>query len=432
MSENLVEVPVLLPKLGESVAEAVVLEWLKEPGDFVQRDELFVMIGTDKVDSEMPCEYEGVLHEILVPAGERAAVGSAICSMLVDAAQVKDKAPVVAKNTDTAEDKAEAVRANSYADSKRFLSPMVRKIATEAGLELSDLDKIVGSGENGRVRKQDVLKYLNKSTAPSAAAKGSGVPINEKQNLAVHEGDSVEKLSRMQSLLANHLQLSFLEIPHVTTFVEVDVTDMVRMRDEWKEDFVAQYGTKVTYTHFIQYAAIQALKDFPLLNSWMNVDEIVLKKSINLGFAASLPNGDLIVPNVRDAAQYDFVGWVKAVNNKAAEAKSQKLTADDVMETTFTLSNTGMFGSLAGTPIISRPQVAVVALGEILSAPGVVVEDGEEKLAVRKKMIFSISYDHRVINGAYASQFLVAVKKKLSADGLKNLTGELTTKQVKE
>ena len=286
---------------------------------------------------------------------------------------------------------------------------MVRKIATGAGLELNDLEKIEGSGENGRIRKKDILKYLNPEKKSTSV---DGFQI-QKMKLTLAEGDTLTSLSRMQKLLATHLQQSFMEIPHVTTFAEVDVTEIVEHRENNKVDFQKENDTKITYTHYFQFAIIQALKEFPLLNSWMNVDELMLKKDINLGFAASLEDGGLIVPNVKAAQNLDFIAWVKTVNETASKAKSGKLTNDDIQNTTFTVSNTGMFGSLAGTPIISKPQVAILALGQILSAAGVIENNGVEELAIRKKMMLSISYDHRVINGAYASQFLTRVKEEL-------------------
>lgn len=405
-----IEIAVLLPKMGESVSEATVIEWLKKPGDRIARDEFFVLIGTDKVESELPSEYDCVLKEIIVPEKGETEVGKPLCIIQVDESQVSSvkKQEHVAAGGSKTEEKLQ-LKLNSYEGSKKFLSPVVRKMATAAGLELADLEKISGSGENGRVRKSDIEKFLNKDKKP-VATQGF---VPQKLNLPVLEGDTLNELTRMQKLLANHLQQSFMEIPHVTTFAEVDVTDIVEHRDTFKTTFEADHKTKVTYTHYFQYAMISALKEYPLLNSWMNVDELIQKKDVNLGFAASLANGDLIVPNVKAAQELSFTEWVKAVNDKAAQAKSGKLSNDDVQHTTFTVSNTGMFGSLAGTPIISKPQVAVVALGQILSAPGVIDKDGKEELAVRKKMMLSISYDHRVINGAYASQYLTRVKELL-------------------
>lgn len=406
-----VQIPILLPKMGESVSEANIIEWFKKPGDYIERDELFVLIGTDKVESELPSEFDGTLIEILAPEKSEIEVGSAICVIEVDEKDVqhiKIESSDETKNQVNTEE-TEHIKLKTFKGSKTFLSPVVRKIATEAGLELSDLEKISGSGENGRIRKKDILKYLNPEKKSTSV---DGFQI-QKMKLTLAEGDTLTSLSRMQKLLATHLQQSFMEIPHVTTFAEMDVTDIVAHRDDIKEDFLKDNKSKITYTHYFQFAIIQALKEFPLLNSWMNVDELMLKKDINLGFAASLEDGGLIVPNVKAAQNLDFIAWVKTVNETASKAKSGKLTNDDIQNTTFTVSNTGMFGSLAGTPIISKPQVAILALGQILSAAGVIENNGVEELAIRKKMMLSISYDHRVINGAYASQFLTRVKEEL-------------------
>lgn len=407
-----VQIPILLPKMGESVSEAIIVEWLKKPGDFIERDELFVLIATDKVESELPAEFEGKLIEILVPEKAEVEVGGAICIMEVDEKDVQHLT-LHSDSTDTenrsVKEEVEVSKAKSFKGSKTFLSPVVRKIATEAGLELSDLERIQGSGENARIQKKDILNYLNPNKSTSEA---KDVQF-QKMKLNLVEGDTLTELSRMQKLLANHLQQSFMEIPHVTTFAEIDVTEIVEHREEIKSLFQEQHSTKVTLTHYFQYAIIQALKEFPLLNSWMNVDELILKKDINLGFAASLDDGGLIVPNVKSAQNLDFISWIKSVNEMALNAKSGKLKNDDIQNTTFTVSNTGMFGSLAGTPIISKPQVGILALGQILSAAGVIEINGVEELAIRKKMMLSISYDHRVINGAYASQFLTKVKDEL-------------------
>lgn len=407
-----IDIPILLPKMGESVSEAIVIEWFKKPGDKIEQDELFVLIGTDKVESELPSEYEGILKEILVPEKGETEVGKPICIMEVNETDVNLE-QIKTQQEDKKEIKEIQVqKVKLYKGSSTFLSPVVRKIATEYSLELNELEKINGTGENGRIRKQDILKYLNKEK--ETIKSGSFVP--QKMNLTLSEGDVLNELTRMQKLLSNHLQQSFMEIPHVTTFAQVDVTEIVRHREENKNDFFAKHNTKITYTHYFQYAIIQALKEFPLLNSWMNVDEFITKKDINLGFAASLVNGDLIVPNVKKAQDLDFISWIKAVNDKAYQAKSGKLSNDDIQETTFTVSNTGMFGSLAGTPIISKPQVGVIALGQILSAAGVIENKGKEELAIIKQMMLSISYDHRIINGAYASKFLTKVKDLLKSE----------------
>lgn len=409
------EIQILLPKMGESVMEATITDWLKKPGDKIAKDELFVTIGTDKVDSDLPSEYEGILKEILVQTGEEAKVGHPIAIMEVSADTVvhAEKVEVQETETTTSDESVELLASKSI-DGKSFLSPVVRKIAAENGLEIEDLKKITPTGENGRIRKVDILKYLKKDEKPVVSG-----PISQKLNLNIQPEDTVETLPRIRQIAAQHLQSSYQIIPHVTTFCEVNVTNLVNHRDAIKNDFLKENGVKVTYTHFIMQAVIETLKEFPKFNAWMNEDELILKNDINLGFATALPDGNLIVPNVKKVNDMSLKQIIENVNLVGSNAKANKLKSTDIQDTTFTVSNTGMFGSLMGTPIISRPQVAVLALGEIRSGAGVIVVDGQEQLAVCKMMMLSLSYDHRVIDGALASQFLTSLKKKLEIIGNK-------------
>lgn len=407
-SSEMKEIQILLPKMGESVMEATITDWLKQPGDKIAKDELFVTIGTDKVDSDLPSEYEGILKEILVQSGEEAKVGSPIAVFEVSADTVVHHEIVETTEKDTAisETKPELIPTKSI-DGKSFLSPVVRKIAAESGLEIEDLKHIQPTGENGRIRKVDILKYLNKDTKPVQQK------VSTKLNLNIQPEDKVETLPRIRQIAAEHLQTSYQIIPHVTTFSEVNVTNLVNHRENIKDKFQEQNGLKVTYTHFIMKAVIDTLKEFPKFNAWMNEDELIIKNDINLGFATALPDGNLIVPNVKKVNDLDLKEIIENVNLIGNNAKSNKLKSTDIQDTTFTVSNTGIFGSLMGTPIISRPQVAVLALGEIRSGAGVIIIDGKEELAVCKMMMLSLSYDHRVIDGALASQFLSALKKRL-------------------
>lgn len=403
------EIQILLPKMGESVMEATITNWLKQPGDKIEKDELFVTIGTDKVDSDLPSEYEGILKEILVQEGEETKVGRPIAIMEVSADTVvhAEKVEEVEKEISTSNSSIELLETKSL-DGKSFLSPVVRKIAAENGLEIEDLKKIIPTGENGRIRKVDILKFLKKDEKPAVSS-----PVSTKLNLNIQPEDTVETLPRIRQIAAQHLQSSYQIIPHVTTFSEVNVTNLVNHRDSIKESFQQENGVKVTYTHFIMKAVIETLKEFPKFNAWMNEDELILKSDINLGFATALPDGNLIVPNVKKVNEMGLKEIIENVNLVGTNAKTNQLKSTDIQDTTFTVSNTGMFGSLMGTPIISRPQVAVLALGEIRSGAGVVIKDGKEELAVCKMMMLSLSYDHRVIDGALASQFLSALKKKL-------------------
>ncbi len=406
------EIQILLPKMGESVMEATITDWLKNPGDKIAKDELFVTIGTDKVDSDLPSEYEGILKEILIQEGEEVKVGYPIAVMEVSADTVvhAEKQEVKESQAVSANSQVELLETKSL-DGKSFLSPVVRRIAAENGLEIEDLKQIKPTGENGRIRKADILKFLQKDEKPVQQK------ISAKLNLNIQPEDKVESLPRIRQIAAEHLQASYQIIPHVTTFSEVNVTNLVNHRERIKEDFQKENGVKVTYTHFIMKAVIETLKEFPKFNAWMNEDELIIKNEINLGFATALPDGNLIVPNIKKVNDLSLNEIIENVNLIGNNAKSNKLKSSDIQDTTFTVSNTGIFGSLAGTPIISRPQVAVLALGEIRSGAGVITVDGKEELAVCKMMMLSLSYDHRVIDGALASQFLSSLKKKLEESG---------------
>ena len=409
-----------LPKIGESTTEAKIVEWLKKPGDFIKRDELFAVIGTDKVDSEIFSEYEGTLKEILVKEGEEVSVGTPICTMEVDDA-VEENSGVILNEAKRNEeslkdfstplhsaqnDKTQLTPRNSELVS--FLSPIVRKMAAENGLSLEDLQKINGTGENGRIRKQDVENFLK------PREQSSSTPfVEEKLQLKVELGETLEPLSKMRKLIAENMEKSWRSIPHVTTFMDVNVTKLVAYREENKEKFLQENAVKLTYTHLIMKAVVDAIKVYPTLNSWFNNEELLEKKNINLGFAAALPDGNLIVPNIKNAQNLSVIEIAQQVSEIGTRAKNGKLKPDDIQDTTFTVSNTGMFGSESGTPIISRPQVAVLALGNIQRRAWIIEENGEEKILPQSVMTLSLSYDHRIVDGALASKFLTEIKKNM-------------------
>ena len=401
-----------LPKIGESTTEAKIVEWLKKPGDFIKRDELFAVIGTDKVDSEIFSEYEGTLKDILVKEGEEVSVGTPICTMEVDGAVsenfiTKEKQKSVETVTENQSESQNLKLASRISDQK-FLSPIVRKMAAENGLSLEDLQKIIGTGENGRIRKQDVENFLKPKK------QNTSTPfVEEKLQLKVEIGEALEPLSKMRKLIAENMEKSWRSIPHVTTFMDANVTKLVAYREENKEKFLQENAVKLTYTHVIMKAVIDAIKVYPTLNSWFNNEELLEKKNINLGFAAALPDGNLIVPNIKNAQNLSVVEIAQQVSEIGTRAKIGKLKPDDIQDTTFTVSNTGMFGSESGTPIISRPQVAVLALGNILRRAWIVEENGEEKILPQSVMTLSLSYDHRIIDGALASKFLTEIKKNM-------------------
>ncbi|MFA5619704.1 MAG: dihydrolipoamide acetyltransferase family protein [Weeksellaceae bacterium] len=405
-------IQILLPKMGESVMEATITDWLKSPGDKIEKDESFVTIGTDKVDSELPSEYEGILRKILVEEGDEVAVGQpiAILEVAEDVVVHTVKLETPVSGISNKQESAELLATKSLSG-KSFLSPVVRKIAAENGLEIEDLEKITPSGANGRIQKADILKFLNKDKKP--AATNATTELEQKLTLNIQPQDTVEALPRIRQIAARLLQSSYQIIPHVTTFSEVNVTEMVNFREKIKADFQLKNNAKVTYTHFIMKAVIDTLREYPKFNSWINVDELILKKDINLGFAAALPDGNLIVPNIKKANELSLEELVREVDKIGSNAKNNRLNPVDIQDTTFTVSNTGIFGSLMGTPIISRPQVAVLALGQIRSGAGVIVKNGKEELAVCKMMMMSLSYDHRIIDGALASQFLSSLKNRI-------------------
>ena len=401
-----------LPKIGESTTEAKIVEWLKKPGDFIKRDELFAVIGTDKVDSEIFSEYEGTLKDILVKEGEEVSVGTPICTMEVDGAVsenfiTKEKQKSVETVTENQSESQNLKLASRISDQK-FLSPIVRKMAAENGLSLEDLQKINGTGKNGRIRKQDVENFLK------PRKQNTYTPFfEEKLQLKVELGETLEPLSKMRKLIAENMEKSWRIIPHVTTFMDVNVTKLVAFREENKEKFLQENAVKLTYTHLIMKAVVDAIKVYPTLNSWFNNEELLEKKNINLGFAAALHDGNLIVPNIKNAQNLSVVEIAQQVSEIGTRAKNGKLKPDDIQDTTFTVSNTGMFGSESGTPIISRPQVAVLALGNILRRAWITEENGEEKILPQSVMTLSLSYDHRIVDGALASKFLTEIKKNM-------------------
>lgn len=403
------EIQILLPKMGESVMEATVTNWLKNPGDSIEKDEPFVTIGTDKVDSELPSEYDCILKSILVEEGDEVKIGHpiAIVEVSKDTVVIAEKFEEIESNVSSTNSNIELISTKNL-DGKSFLSPVVRRIAAENNLDISDLKQIQPTGEKGRIRKTDILRYLNKDQKINTSE-----PTLQKLKLNIQPEDEVQSLPRIRQVAASFLQTSYQWIPHVTTFLEVNVSDLVKHREEIKEEFFKKNNLKVTYTHFIMKAVVETLKEYLNFNAWMNEDELILKHDINLGFATALPDGNLIVPNIKKVNAMSLKEIIENVQTIGNNAKNNKLKATDIQDTTFTVSNTGIFGSLMGTPIISRPQVAVLALGQIRSGAGVIDRDGKEELAVCKMMMLSLSYDHRVIDGALASQFLSTLKTKL-------------------
>ena len=417
-----------LPKMGESVAEATITNWLKEVGDKIEADEAVLEIATDKVDSEVPSEVSGILVEQLfgkddlVQVGQTIAIieteGGALESIVNEAAAPE----VVAEVTRTVDAPTESVAAPvDFSDSEKFLSPLVKNIAKEEGVSVAELEAISGTGKEGRVTKNDILDYVkNRTNQPVVAAPVAAVqkPVPVVQKAApvfVSGGDEVIEMDRMRKLIAGYMVASVQTSAHVQSFIEVDVTNIVKWREKNKVAFEKREGEKLTYTPIFMEAVAKAIKDYPGMNISVEGDFIIKKKNINLGMAASLPNGNLIVPVIKNADQLNLVGMAKAVNDLGGRAKAGKLKPDDTQGGTYTVTNVGTFGSVFGTPILNQPQVGILALGAIRKMPAVIETHEGDFIGIRQKMFLSHSYDHRVVDGALGGSFVKRVAEYLEA-----------------
>ena len=417
-----------LPKMGESVAEATITNWLKEVGDKIEADEAVLEIATDKVDSEVPSEVSGILVEQLfgkddlVQVGQTIAIieteGGALESIVNEAAAPE----VVAEVTRTVDAPKESVAAPvDFSDSEKFLSPLVKNIAKEEGVSVAELEAISGTGKEGRVTKNDILDYVkNRTNQPVVAAPVAAVqkPVPVVQKAApvfVSGGDEVIEMDRMRKLIAGYMVASVQTSAHVQSFIEVDVTNIVKWREKNKVAFEKREGEKLTYTPIFMEAVAKAIKDYPGMNISVEGDFIIKKKNINLGMAASLPNRNLIVPVIKNADQLNLVGMAKAVNDLGGRAKAGKLKPDDTQGGTYTVTNVGTFGSVFGTPILNQPQVGILALGAIRKMPAVIETPEGDFIGIRQKMFLSHSYDHRVVDGALGGSFVKRVAEYLEA-----------------
>ena len=417
-----------LPKMGESVAEATITNWLKEVGDKIEADEAVLEIATDKVDSEVPSEVSGILVEQLfgkddlVQVGQTIAIieteGGALESIVNEAAAPE----VVAEVTRTVDAPKESVAAPvDFSDSEKFLSPLVKNIAKEEGVSVAELEAISGTGKEGRVTKNDILDYVKNRTnqpvvAAPVAAVQKPVPVVQKAApVSVSGGDEVIEMDRMRKLIAGYMVASVQTSAHVQSFIEVDVTNIVKWREKNKVAFEKREGEKLTYTPIFMEAVAKAIKDYPGMNISVEGDFIIKKKNINLGMAASLPNGNLIVPVIKNADQLNLVGMAKAVNDLGGRAKAGKLKPDDTQGGTYTVTNVGTFGSVFGTPILNQPQVGILALGAIRKMPAVIETPEGDFIGIRQKMFLSHSYDHRVVDGALGGSFVKRVAEYLEA-----------------
>lgn len=433
-------VDLVMPKLGESIMEATILKWHKQPGDSVALDETVLEIATDKVDSEVPSTSAGVIEEILWKVNDVVPIGSVIARIRTSAASAGDNMPSQAAAVQQAvviESRPTQVAIATTAPapkpsvvvnaSNRFYSPLVLNIAASEGVSLSELETIPGSGNEGRVTKKDILQYVaHRGQRPAddkkpATAAPSDMRVAMQQieperaaSVAVASGNvEIVEMDRMRKLIADHMVRSKQTSPHVTSFTEADVTNLVMWRDKCKKEFEKREGTKITFTPLFIEAIVRCIKKFPLINSSIDGQHIVLKKDINIGMATALPSGNLIVPVIRNADQLNLVGLTKQVNQLADAARNGKLKADDTQGGTFTLTNVGTFGSLMGTPIINQPQVAILAVGAIKKRPVVIETPAGDSIAIRHMMYLSMSYDHRIVDGSLGATFLTAVAKEL-------------------
>jgi 2-oxoglutarate dehydrogenase E2 component (dihydrolipoamide succinyltransferase) len=416
-----------LPKMGESVAEATVTNWLKKVGDTIAMDEAVLEIATDKVDSEVPSEVSGTLVEILFNVDDVVQVGQTIAIIETDGGavaavpEVKADVPVaVAEVAKTVEVALEAVASADFSSSDKFYSPLVKNIAKEEGISLAELEAISGSGKDGRVTKEDVLSYIKNrgsqtSVQSSVASAKPVVTTPNPQPVSVNGGDEIVEMDRMRKLISGYMVASVQTSAHVQSFIEVDVTNIVKWRDRVKNTFEKREGEKLTFTPIFMEAVAKALKDFPGMNISVDGEFIIKRKNINLGMAAALPNGNLIVPVIKNADQLNLVGMAKAVNDLGNRAKAGKLKPDDTQGGTYTVTNVGTFGSVFGTPIINQPQVGILALGAIRKVPAVIETPEGDFIGIRQKMFLSHSYDHRVVDGALGGSFVKRVAEYLEA-----------------
>ena len=433
-----------LPKMGESVAEATVTKWLMEVGDTVVLDDAIVEIATDKVDTDVTAEVEGVLIEKRIQENEVVAVGEVMAvieiegespvqepekgnkniteSDTVDSPVIEEAIPapeIVAKAIIEEIETVQSTTKISAKESAKFYSPLVRNIAQEEGVTLEELDSIQGTGMEQRVTKNDILAYIKtrKQTAPVSAKK----PLVENKitqddiapKVQYGGGDQILEMSRMEKLISTHMKSSIETAAHVQSFIEVDVTNLWNWREEAKNAFQKRENEKLTFTPLFMTAIIKALKDYPQMNSSIQGDKIIIKQAINLGMATALPDGNLIVPVIKNADHFNLIGLAKAVNNLATRARNNALKPDEVQEGTYTFTNIGNFGSLMGTPIINQPQVGILAIGAIRKMPAVIETPEGDFIGIRNKVILSHSYDHRIINGATGGMFVKRVAEYL-------------------
>ncbi|MEM8525364.1 MAG: dihydrolipoamide acetyltransferase family protein [Bacteroidota bacterium] len=433
------KVELTMPKMGESIIEATILKWVKNVGDTVEEDDTILEIATDKVDSEVPSPVEGTIEKILFKEDDVVAVGEVIAVISTNGVESASAQPSEAKHQEVAVEMpqtssevpipATASSAISRTDSKgRFYSPLVRSIAEEESLNMQELEQIEGSGAQGRVTKNDILAYIGQrkqTIAPVSKPQATPAPkpmpavTNHTPSFSANGETEIIEMDRMRKLIADHMVMSKHTSPHVTSFVEADVTNLVNWRNKVKGPFQQQHGEKITFTPIFVEAVAKAIQDFPMVNVSVQDNKIIRKKYINIGMATALPSGNLIVPVIKNADRLNLLGLTKEVNGLANRARNNQLKPEEIQDGTFTLTNVGTFGNVMGTPIINQPQVAILAVGAIRKKPAVMETEYGDVIAVRQMMFLSLSYDHRVVDGFLGGSFLRKV-----ADYLEDFDGE--------
>jgi 2-oxoglutarate dehydrogenase E2 component (dihydrolipoamide succinyltransferase) len=445
------QVELIMPKMGESIAEATVLKWLKQEGETIELDEAVLEIATDKVDSEVPSPFSGTLIKRLYNEGDVVPVGKAVAIIAVNdpaggddvagepslngkSAEALKPAPVMAETSAPVGGGHGSLGGGggtlNMAEKTRFYSPLVMNIARSEGVSMAELERMSGTGKEGRVTKKDILGFLeHRKTSPqpqAQPAQQAGVqqmqtlsaPQQMKQHqvdVPVYPGDEIVEMDRMRRLIADHMVMSKHVSPHVTSFVEADVTNLVKWRDKVKKEFEKRENEKITFTPIFIEAVVRAIRDFPGINVSVSGDKIIKRKNINIGMAAALPSGNLIVPVIKNADTKNLLGLTKEVNDLANRARTNSLKPDEIQGATFTVTNVGTFGNVMGTPIISQPQVAILAVGAIKKKPVVIETEYGDIIAIRHMMFLSLSYDHRVVDGMLGGSFLRRIADNLEA-----------------
>jgi 2-oxoglutarate dehydrogenase E2 component (dihydrolipoamide succinyltransferase) len=436
-SQFMARMNITLPAMGEGVIEATINKWLVKEGSVVKEDDPLVEVATDKVDSEIPAPAAGTMVSIIVKEGSVAKIGELLAIIENSIVPTKEELKKVDKEVERVRETIESVKQQkteievlshemkSRTPSGKFISPLVRSIAAREGISYTDLDRISGSGMDGRITKEDILKILEErnpvpeskkvaeTKVPSETISSVKTAKKEPLPVARSAGDEIIPMDRIRKIIAEHMVLSKRTSPHVTSFIDADVTRLVNWRNSYKDKFMAAEGQKLTLTPIFVDAVARALYEFPMVNISVDGENIIKKKNINIGIATALPDGNLIVPVIKNANEKNLTGLAKAVNDLAERARMNKLKPDEITGGTFTLTNFGSYNNLAGTPIINQPQAAILGTGVIRKTPAVIETDDGDMIAIRQIMILSLSYDHRVIDGALAGKFLHKVKEIL-------------------